>query len=99
MGLLTKKFEAFSLEFVGEEIHSLINPDLAKDMDTLCDVIIYLEHTLHSMNKIVEINNATEKLAQSRKEIEEADWWKERRTTVDNATTPEQIWPFIKQDS
>ncbi len=97
MGLISKKFPAFSLEFVGEEIRSMINPELASDMDLLCDVVIYMEYSLHSMKKIVEINKAEEKLAKCREEIEGTDWWKERRGLVDNAKTADDVWPFIKK--
>lgn len=99
MGLISKKFSAFSLEFVGEEIRSMINPELATDMDSLCDVIVYMEYTLHSMQKIVELNKATDILEKCRQEIEGTDWWKERRAVVDNAKTPEEVWPFIKKTS
>jgi len=99
MGLISKKFPAFSLEFVGEEIRSMINPELATDMDLLCDVMVYMEYTLHSMAKIIEINSASEKLEKCRKDIESTDWWKERRTIVDNAKTADEVWPFIKKQS
>lgn len=97
MGLLNKKFPAFSLEFVGEEIRSMINPDLATDMDILCDVIIYMEYSLHSMQKVVALNHAEEKLKKCREDIEAADWWKERKNLVDNAQTVEDVWPFLKK--
>jgi hypothetical protein len=97
MGLMSKKFPAFSLEFVGEEIRSMINPELASDMDLLCDVVVYMEYSLHSMKKIVEINKAEDKLAKCRADIESTDWWKERRSLVDNAQSPEDVWPFIKK--
>jgi hypothetical protein len=99
MGLMSKKFPAFSLEFVGEEIRSMINPELASDMDLLCDVVVYMEYTLHSMQKIVEINQAKEKLEKCRQDIELTEWWKERRSLVDNAKTAEEVWPFIKKSS
>jgi hypothetical protein len=94
---MSKKFPAFSLEFVGEEIRSMINPELATDMDLLCDVVVYMEYSLHSMKKIVEINKAEEKLAKCRADIEGTDWWKDRRSIVDNAKAPEDVWPFIKK--
>jgi hypothetical protein len=97
MGLMSKKFPAFSLEFVGEEIRSMINPELATDMDLLCDVMVYMEYTLHSMQRIVEINAAKEKLEKCRQDIEATEWWKERRSLVDNAKTTEEVWPFIKK--
>lgn len=96
MGLLNRKFPAFSLEFVGEEIRSMINPELATDMDVLCDVIIYMEYTLHSMKKIVEINHAEEKLAKNREELQNTEWWKEKQSLVNSAKTVEDVWPFIK---
>lgn len=99
MGLLNKKFPAFSLEFVGEEIRSMINPELATDMDVLCDVIVYMEYSLHSMQKIVEINHAQEKLAKCREELQSADWWKERQQQVNNATMVDEVWPFLKKMS
>ncbi len=97
MGLLNKKFPAFSLEFVGEEIRSMINPELATDMDVLCDVIVYLEYSLHSMQKIVEINHAQEKLVKCREELQSAEWWKERQQQVNNATMVDEVWPFLKK--
>jgi len=97
MGILNRKFPAFSLEFVGEEIRSMINPELASDMDILCDVIVYMEYTLHSMNKIIEINQATEKLAKAREDIQSTEWWKEKQTLVNNAKTIDEVWPFLKK--
>lgn len=97
MGLLNRKFPAFSLEFVGEEIRSMINPELAQDMDVLCDVIVYMEYTLHSMKKIVEINHAEEKLSKCREEIQSTDWWKDRQSLVNSAKIVEDVWPFIKK--
>jgi hypothetical protein len=97
MGLLDRKFPAFSLEFIGEEIRSMINPELAQDMDILCDVVVYMEYTLHSMQKIVEINNAQEKLQKCREDIQTTDWWKDKQNIVNNAKTPEEVWPFLKQ--
>jgi hypothetical protein len=99
MGLLNRKFPAFSLEFVGEEIRSMINPELATDMDVLCDVIIYMEYTLNSMKKIVELNHAEDKLTKGREEIQNTDWWKEKQSQVINAKTIEDIWPFLKKAS
>jgi len=99
MGLLNRKFPAFSLEFVGEEIRSMINPELASDMDVLCEVIVYMEYSLHSMKKIVELNHSEEKLQKCREDIENADWWKERRSLVDSAKTTEDVWPFLKKTS
>jgi hypothetical protein len=97
MGLLDRKFPAFSLEFVGEEIRSMINPELAQDMDTLCDVMVYLEYTIQSMNKIVELNHAEDKLKKARADIQETEWWKEKQSIVNNAKTTEDIWPFLKK--
>jgi hypothetical protein len=97
MGILNRKFPAFSLEFVGEEIRSMINPELASDMDILCDVIVYMEYTLHSMNKIIEVNNATEKLKKAREDIQNTEWWKEKQTQVNNAKTIDEVWPFLKK--
>jgi hypothetical protein len=97
MGLLNRKFPAFSLEFVGEEIRSMINPELAQDMDVLCDVIVYMEYTLNSMQKIVEINHAQDKLTKCREDIQNTDWWKEKQSTVNNATTVDEVWPFLKK--
>ena len=97
MGILNKKFPAFSLEFVGEEIRSMINPELAHDMDILCDVIIYMEYSLHSMKKIVELNHADDKLKKCREDIETTEWWKERKSLVDSAKTVEDVWPFLKK--
>ncbi|HVQ00445.1 MAG TPA: hypothetical protein VMT57_02920 [Candidatus Thermoplasmatota archaeon] len=99
MSILSRKFPAFSLEFVGEEIRSMINPELAQDMEVLSDVIVYMEYTLHSMNKIVELNHAEEKLKKAREDIQGADWWKEKQTQVNNAKTIEDVWPFLKKDS
>jgi hypothetical protein len=99
MGLLNRKFPAFSLEFVGEEIRSMINPELAQDMDVLCDVIVYMEYSLHSMQKIVEINNAQEKLTKCREDIQNTDWWKEKQNQVNNAKTVDDVWPFLKKPS
>jgi hypothetical protein len=99
MGILNRKFPAFSLEFVGEEIRSMINPELASDMDVLCDVIVYMEYTLHSMNKIVEINHADEKLTKAREDIQNTDWWKEKQNLVNNAKTIDEVWPFLKKTS
>jgi hypothetical protein len=99
MGLLNRKFPAFSLEFVGEEIRSMINPELAHDTDILCDVVVYMEYALHSMNKVVELNTAQEKLKKCRADIESTDWWKERKSLVDNAKTVEDVWPFLKKVS
>jgi len=56
-----------------------------------------MEYTLHSMNKIVEINHAGEKLAKAREDIQNTDWWKEKQTLVNNAKTIEEIWPFLKK--
>jgi L-rhamnose mutarotase len=97
MGLLNRKFPAFSLEFIGEEIRSMINPELAQDMDILCDVIVYMEYTLHSMQKIVEINHMEEKLQKCREDIQTTEWWKEKQSIVNNAKTAEEVWPFLKQ--
>lgn len=97
MGILNRKFPAFSLEFVGEEIRSMINPELASDMDILCDVIVYMEYTLHSMNKIIEVNDATEKLKKAREDIQNTEWWKEKQTQVNNAKTIDEVWPFLKK--
>jgi hypothetical protein len=97
MGLLNRKFPAFSLEFVGEEIRSMINPELAQDMDVLCDVIVYMEYSLHSMQKIVEINHAQEKLAKCREDIQNTDWWKEKQSQVNGATSVDEVWPFLKK--
>jgi len=97
MSILSRKFPAFSLEFVGEEIRSMINPELAQDMDVLCDVIVYMEYTLHSMNKIVELNHAEEKLKKAREDIQGTDWWKEKQTLVNNSKTIEDVWPFLKK--
>ncbi len=97
MSLLSRKFPAFSLEFVGEEIRSMINPELAQDMDVLCDVIVYMEYTLHSMKKIVEINHAEEKLKKAYEDIQGTDWWKEKQNLVNNAKTTEDVWPFLKK--
>jgi len=98
MGLLNRKFPAFSLEFVGEEIRSMINPELAQDMDVLCDVIVYMEYTLHSMKKIVEINHAEEKLKKCQEDIQTTEWWKEKQNIINNATSVEEIWPFLKKN-
>jgi hypothetical protein len=97
MGLLNRKFTAFSLEFIGEEIRSMINPELAQDMDVLCDVIVYMEYSLHSMQKIVEINQAQEKLAKCREDFQNTDWWKEKQNQVNGAKTVDEIWPFLKK--
>lgn len=99
MGLLNRKFPAFSLEFVGEEIRSMINPELASDMDVLCDVIVYMEYTLHSMQKVVEINHSQDKLVKCREDIQNTDWWKEKQNQVNNATTVDEVWPFMKKPS
>jgi hypothetical protein len=99
MSLLSRKFPAFSLEFVGEEIRSMINPELAQDMDVLCDVIVYMEYTLHSMNKIVELNHAEEKLKKAHEDIQGTDWWKEKQNLVNNAKTIEDVWPFLKKEA
>jgi hypothetical protein len=99
MSILNRKFPAFSLEFVGEEIRSMINPELAQDMDILCDVIVYMEYTLHSMSKVVEVNHAEEKLKKAREDIQNTDWWKEKQNQVNNAKSVEDIWPFIKKPS
>ena len=97
MSILSRKFPAFSLEFVGEEIRSMINPELAQDMEVLCDVIVYMEYTLHSMNKIVELNHAEEKLKKAHEDIQSTDWWKEKQNLVNNANTVEDVWPFLKK--
>ncbi len=97
MGLLNRKFQAFSLEFVGEEIRSMINPELAQDMDVLCDVIVYMEYSLHSMQKIVEINHAQEKLVKCREDFHNTEWWKEKQGQVNGATTVDEVWPFLKK--
>lgn len=97
MGLLNKKFPAFSLEFIGEEIRSMINPELATDMDILCDVIVYMEYSLHSMNKIVELNHAEDKLKKCHEEIQNTEWWNDRQNMVNNAKTIEDVWPFLKK--
>ena len=97
MGILSRKFPAFSLEFVGEEIRSMINPELAQDMEVLCDVIVYMEYTLHSMNKIVELNHAEEKLQKDHEDIQGTDWWKEKQNLVNNAKTIDEVWPFLKK--
>jgi hypothetical protein len=97
MGLLNRKFPAFSLEFVGEEIRSMINPELAQDMDVLCDVIVYMEYSLHSMHKVVEINHAQEKLTKCREDIQNTDWWREKQTQVNSATAVDEVWPFLKK--
>ena len=97
MGLLNRKFPAFSLEFVGEEIRSMINPELAQDMDVLCDVIVYMEYSVNSMKKVVELNNANEKLTKIRQDIQNTEWWKERQALVANAKTIEDIWPFLRK--
>jgi hypothetical protein len=99
MGLLNRKFPAFSLEFVGEEIRSMINPELAQDMDVLCDVIVYMEYSLHSMQKIVQINHAEDKLAKCREDIQNTEWWKEKQSLVNNAKIIEDVWPFLKKTS
>jgi hypothetical protein len=99
MGILSRKFPAFSLEFVGEEIRSMINPELAQDMDVLSDVIVYMEYTLHSMNKVVELNHAEEKLKKAHEDIQSTDWWKEKQNLVNNAKTIEDVWPFLKKAS
>jgi hypothetical protein len=97
MGLLNRKSTAFSLEFMGEEIRSMINPELAEDMDVLCDVIVYMEISLHSMQKIIEINHAQEKLAKCREDIQNTEWWTEKQNQVNNATTVDEVWPFLKK--
>ncbi len=97
MGLLNRKFPAFSLEFAGEEIRSMINPELASDMDILCDVIVYIEYTLHSMQKIVEINHAEDKLAKCREELQNTEWWEEKQSLVNSAKTIEDVWPFLRK--
>jgi hypothetical protein len=97
MGILDRKDRAFSLEFVGEEIRSMINPELAQDMDFLCDVIVYMEYTLHSMNKIVELNHAEDKLKKAHDDIQKTDWWAEKQNQVNNAKTIEDVWPFLKK--
>lgn len=96
MGLLNRKLTAFSLEFVGEEFRSLINPELAQDMDVLCDVIVHMEYSLNSMKKIVEINNALEKLAKCREDFQNTEWWKEKQNQVNAATSVDEVWPFLK---
>jgi hypothetical protein len=97
MGILNRKFPAFSLEFVGEEIRSMINPELAGDMDVLCDVMVYMEYTLQSMNKIIELNHTEEKLKKAHEDIQNTEWWKEKQTLLTNAKTTEDIWPFLKK--
>jgi hypothetical protein len=96
MGLLNRKLTAFSLEFVGEEFRSLINPELAQDMDVLCDVIVHMEYSLNSMKKIVEINHAQEKLAKCREDFQNTEWWKEKENQVNAATSVDEVWPFLK---
>jgi L-rhamnose mutarotase len=77
----------------------MINPELAQDMDVLCDVIVYMEYSLHSMHKIVEINHMEEKLAKCREDIQNTEWWKEKQGIVNNAKTAEDVWPFLKKTS
>lgn len=77
----------------------MINPELAQDMDVLCEVIVYMEYSLHSMQKIVEINQAQEKLTKCREDIQNAEWWKEKQNQVNNAKSVEDVWPFLKKTS
>jgi hypothetical protein len=49
------------------------------------------------MQKIVEINHAQEKLAKCRDDIQNADWWKEKQSQVNGATTVDEVWPFLKK--
>jgi hypothetical protein len=49
------------------------------------------------MQKIVEINQAQEKLAKCREDIQNADWWKEKQSQVNGAKTVDEVWPFLKK--
>lgn len=97
MGLLTRKTPAFTLEYVGEETRSRIDPELAQDMDYLCDVIIYMECLFDEMKKIVQINRADEKLAKCREDFQNTEWWKEKQSLLNSAKTIEDVWPFLKK--
>ena len=99
MGLLNRKDRAFSLDYVGEDLQIMINPEIGQDMDALCDIIVHMEYILPSMKKIVEINHAEDKLTKCREDIQNTEWWKEKQSLVNSAKTIEDVWPFLKKIS
>jgi hypothetical protein len=99
MSLLNRKSRVFSLEYVGDDLNIMIDPELAQDMDALCDVYVHMEYILPSMKKIIEINHVEDKLMKCREDIQNTEWWKEKQSSVTNAKTSEDVWPFLKKTS